>query len=177
MKIVRLIETVVTYLELTRPSDRPLQPPTFFTDVLVRPVHKIPLSFYRYLYEEVGRTHHWTSRHLADEALKSELHHPGIDVHVLWIGGAPAGWFELDSARRAGQTRIVHFGLLPDFQGAGLARYLLGQAVDAAFATGARVVTLETNTLDHPAALPLYKSAGFEVVGSRSVTTPAIEQR
>ncbi|WP_162245999.1 MULTISPECIES: GNAT family N-acetyltransferase [unclassified Aureimonas] len=175
MKIVRLLSTVVTYLELRAAPPRLAQPPAAHADARVERVRNIPLSFYRYLYREVGRAHHWTSRNLADDALLSELRHPGIEVHVLTIGGAPAGWFELDAARKPGETRIVHFGLMPDFQGAGLARFLLGQSVDAAFATGARTVTLETNELDHPAALRLYREFGFTITGTRSVSTPAID--
>lgn len=175
MKVVRLLSTVVTYLELRTPLARLPAPPAMFADGRVELVRNIPLSFYRYLYREVGRAHHWTSRNLADDALLSELRHPGIAVHALYVGGAPAGWFELDAARRAGETRIVHFGVMPDFQGAGLARFLLGQSVDAAFSTGARTVTLETNELDHPAALRLYREFGFEIVGTRSVSTPAID--
>lgn len=175
MKVVRLLQTLVTYLELRTPPARAAEPPARFAESFIRTVRDIPLSFYRYLYREVGRTHHWTSRHLTDERLKAELRHPGIAVHVLYVEGAPAGWFELDAARRPGETRIVHFGLIPDFQGAGLARFLLGKAVEAAFANGSRVVTLETNTLDHPAALPLYREFGFTVTGTRMVSTPAID--
>lgn len=175
MKVVRLLSTTVTYMNLRTPPDRAVAPPASAADSRVDLVSKIPLSFYRYLYREVGRAHHWTSRHLGDDALLAELRHPGITVHVLYVEGAPAGWFELDAARKPGEARIVHFGLLPDFRGAGLSRYLLGQAIDAAFATGARVVTLETNELDHPSALPLYRDFGFTVTATRSVSTPAIE--
>ncbi|RYE72486.1 MAG: GNAT family N-acetyltransferase, partial [Hyphomicrobiales bacterium] len=128
-----------------------------------------------YLYDKVGRDHHWTSRLLPEKRLAAEIHRTGIAVHVLYADGAPAGWFELDWARKQGETRLVHFGILPEFRGRGLARYLLSEALAAGFAIGNKVMTLETNTLDHPRALQLYEEAGFIAVSMRVVSTRAID--
>lgn len=137
-------------------------------------VPDIPVSYYAYLYNTVGRAHHWTSRLLPEKQLAAEIHVEGVAVHVLYCDGAPAGWFELDWARKPGETRLVHFGILPEFRGRGLARYLLSEALAAAFAVGRPLVTLETNTLDHPAALRLYQEAGFVAVSARLVSTRAL---
>lgn len=136
---------------------------------------RVPVDFYAYLYDRVGRPHHWTSRRLPPDQLAAEIHREGIAVHVLYADSAAAGWFELDTVRKPTETRLVHFGLLPEFRGRGIARWFLGEAVSAAFAIGRPLVTLETNTLDHPAALKLYKEAGFRIVSMRIVSTRAID--
>lgn len=172
--MTRLIEATVSQMEL-RHRPAPIQAPAVPERLRVHRLPNIPLDDYRKLYLAVGKAHHWTSRLLPDVALAAEIHSPDITVHVLEADGAAAGWFELETGRRHGRTRIVHFGIMPRFRGRGLSRYLLSEAIAAAFATGASIVTLETNTLDHPAALPLYLGAGFVCVEKRLVVTPAID--
>ena len=175
MKLVRLLETRVTQFEMR--SQPRLGVPAPETDLQLQLMHvpHIPPSFYAYLYDKVGHDHHWTSRLLPEKRLAAEIHVPGIAVHVLYADGAPAGWFELDWMRKPGETRLVHFGILPDFRGRGLAPYLLSEALAAGFAIGNKVMTLETNTLDHPRALQLYQEAGFIAVSTRLVSTRAID--
>jgi thiosulfate/3-mercaptopyruvate sulfurtransferase len=60
---------------------------------------------------------------------------------------------------------LAYFGLMPHVHGRGLGKWFLSQAVDAAWALKPLRVTVNTNTLDHPAALPLYQRIGFEPVG------------
>jgi ribosomal protein S18 acetylase RimI-like enzyme len=169
VNLVRLLETRVTQFEMRSPPRLRVAAPENGLTLQLMAVPRIPPSFYTYLYEQVGRDHHWTSRLLPEKRLAAEIHAPGIAVHVLYADGAPAGWFELDWARKPGETRLVHFGLLPDFRGRGLAPYLLSEALAAGFAVGNAVMTLETNTLDHPRALQLYQEAGFIAVSMRVV--------
>ena len=60
-------------------------------------------------------------------------------------------------------VEIAQFGLLPSFIGIGLGGYLLCDAVQRARELGAGRVWLHTCSLDHPKALAVYRSAGFEV--------------
>ena len=172
---VQLLETTVTQFELRQAPDRHAHVPEIRRKLLMQEVPRIPLSYYAYLYQVVGRAHHWTSRLLPPKQLAREIHLEGIAIHVLSVDGAPAGWFELDWERKPGETRLVHFGVLPDFRGLGLARYLLSEAIHAGFAVGNPVMSLETNTLDHPAARRLYMEAGFVPVSVKVVNTRALE--
>ena len=43
----------------------------------------------------------------------------------------------------------------------------LGAAIEAAWATEPRQIVVQTCTLDHPAALPLYQKLGFSPVGQK----------
>jgi GNAT superfamily N-acetyltransferase len=60
---------------------------------------------------------------------------------------------------------LAYFGLVPEAVGQGLGRFLLETAVHLAWdRPGATRVTVNTCSLDHPRALPLYQRAGFEPV-------------
>ncbi len=85
---------------------------------------------------------------------------PAVSVHLLTVAGAPAGYFELQK-HADGSVEIAYFGLLPEFLGRGLGKYLLSEAVEAAWALAASRVWLHTCSLDGPAALPNYVARGF----------------
>ena len=126
----------------------------------------MPLAFYRYLYEQVGRPHHWSLRRsLGDEALAATIHAPTTGISVLYVDGSPAGFHELDLSQLPKKVEIVYFGLVPDFQGRGLARFFLSETIFAAWAHGPETVAIHTNTLDSPLALRLYQKMGFSPVG------------
>ena len=119
------------------------------------------VPFYRYLYGTVGGPYvWWLRRSLSDSALEATLRRPGISVHVLYRGGEPAGFFELDSAPTPA-VNLSYFGLTPAATGTGLGSAFLDAAIAAAWAEGAAFLTVNTCTADHPRALPNYLRAGF----------------
>ena len=86
---------------------------------------------------------------------------PTIEIFVLYVGGVPAGFFELDAAEPR-ETKLCYFGLVPDFIGRGFGAYMLQAAIDRAWT--ARPIDrlwLHTSTYDHPNALRVYQRAGF----------------
>lgn len=136
------------------------------TDLRVDRVVKPTLAFYRFLYREVGEPWLWWLRRvMPDEELRAIVEDPQVSVNVLYAGGAPAGYAELD-ARQAGQVEIAYFGLMPQFIGRGLGPYLLDWAIRKAWACSPSRVWLHTCNLDHPSALGVYQRAGFELEGS-----------
>src|SRR4051794_7420681 len=151
----------VTFLRMEQrgPAPRPLPPHA----QLVRLAH-CSVRFYRYLYGSVGAQYvWWLRRSLSDEALGRILANPAVSVHVLYRGGEPAGFFELDASAMP-VVNLSYFGLMPDQTGKGLGAAFLDAAVDAAWGEGARAVTVNTCTADHPRALPNYVRAGFQKV-------------
>ena len=171
---MKQIDVTRTYLEMTHPDQlrrAPVVPPA-----RVERVERCPLSFYRYLYREVGRSYRWTDRLIwSDERLRSHLATPGVSVWVMYVDGSPAGYFELH-ARDDGSTEIAYFGLLPDFVGQGLGKQLLSAAVERAWETGATRVWLHTCTLDNPAALPNYLSRGFTPFKEEHYSVPVLDE-
>jgi ribosomal protein S18 acetylase RimI-like enzyme len=152
-----------TYLEM---CDRAALRPRRSDDpsVRVERIHECPPSFWRYLYSEVGRRHHWVDRlPWTDDQIRAYLTDPAVSLWLMTVGGAPAGYFEL-RAEAGGGIEIAYFGLLEAFIGRGLGGHMLTAAVEAAWASSPSRVWLHTNTLDHPSALRNYQSRGFTIV-------------
>ena len=154
------VEVLRTYLELTGPEA--LKPaPCPDPQARVDQIFGCPPSFFRYLYVEVGRRYRWEDRlGWSDAQLADRLANPDVALHLLTVAGAPAGYFELEHHDN-GVVEVSYFGLLQEFLGRGLGKYLLTRAAEEAFALGASRVWLHTCTLDDPAALPNYLARGF----------------
>ncbi len=104
-------------------------------------------------------------------ALEAIIQDPRVDVFVLYVDGAPAGYFELDR-RPEPDIDLAYFGIMPEFTGRRLGPYLLAQAIEAAWRHEPRRLTVNTCTLDHPKALPLYQRFGFRTYDKQTVPAP-----
>jgi GNAT superfamily N-acetyltransferase len=161
--IVGLTMVTRTYLEMKSPDElRPAPIPRPAPGI--ERMKECSVSFFRYLYQEVGRAYHWTDRlSWSDETIRTYLATPGVSVWLMSWRTVPAGYFELRKHEDR-SVEIAYFGLLPDFVGRGWGKYLLTRAVESAWELGADRVWLHTCTLDHPAALPNYLKRGFRPV-------------
>lgn len=120
-----------------------------------------PVHLYRYLYDTVGKDYIWVSRRrMDDNTIAAIVQHPKVEIYVLYVGGCPAGYAELDF-RQHREAELAYFGLLPEFIGRGYGNFLLGSAIDVAWSRDIERLWVHTNTLDHPRALPLYQKLGF----------------
>ena len=85
----------VTRLEMTSAPKASLPVPVNIQTAIMR-THEIPLSFYRFLHRQVGARWHWYQRlRLTDAELKAIIHAPKVSISVLYVNGAPAGFYEL----------------------------------------------------------------------------------
>jgi GNAT superfamily N-acetyltransferase len=151
---------ITTLLQMTERPHLAVTPP-HRSGMLLR-LDEPTAGFYRYLYETVGSRWGWTERDtLSDEQLLEILRDPRVIVFVLFMGGVPAGFFELDG-RVEGEVELAHFGLAPEFIGRGLGKYLLAAAVDAAWDEEPERVWVSVTDLEHPRGLLTYQWAGFE---------------
>lgn len=159
----RVLHATVTRLRMNRPPT--LYPPApYGVQLALLRCRNMPLHYYRYLYDQVGRKWHWTAAlMLTDAELSKRLADNKTDIHVLYWDGSPCGFFELRLLKER-ECRLVHFGLMEHAIGRGLGRWFLGEAIRAAWAHNPRTITVETCTLDHPAALGLYQKMGFDPV-------------
>jgi len=164
-----LIDDTVTYLEMrAQPATARVHPPSGKT-ALIR-AEECSVSYYRYLYETVGTPWLWFERREWDDAaLAAELGKTTTEIFVLYAGGVPAGYFELDAAR-ARETELRYFGLVPEFIGRRLGHFLLQAAIDRAWTRPIDRFWVHTCTFDHKRALPLYQRAGFVVYSRRRVS-------
>ena len=158
-----LIETTVTFLQMpARPILPPIAAPTG-RHALLR-AENCPIGFYRYLYDVVGRDWTWVDRkRLDDKALGAILADPKTEIYVLYMDGWPAGYFELDLREHPRRINLSYFGLVAQAIGKGAGRWLLAQAIGMAWDRAPQLFTVNTCTLDHPSALPLYQRMGFVV--------------
>jgi GNAT superfamily N-acetyltransferase len=159
-----MVEVTRTFIEMRDPSQlkRKELPPGDAKFIRCRPCS---VAHYRELYREVGEKWHWKDRNAwSDEQLAANLAKPDVHVWELRVGGALAGYFELE--KQAGPVvEIVYFGLTERFIGKGYGGAMLTKAVDEAWALGTENVWLHTCTLDSPNALPNYEARGFVKTG------------
>ncbi|MBV8493925.1 MAG: GNAT family N-acetyltransferase [Alphaproteobacteria bacterium] len=160
------IDDVITYLEMRAKPALPRVPAPFAKLALIR-TESCTVSFYRYLYETVGTPWLWYERRLMDdEALAAQITKDTTEIFVLYVGGVPAGYFELDTAD-ARETELAYFGLIPEFIGRKLGPFLLQAAIDRAWTRAIDRLWVHTRTFDHPRALGYYQQAGFVVYARR----------
>jgi GNAT superfamily N-acetyltransferase len=148
----------VTHLEMARADwTHRGQPPDIA--VTLERVAAPTAAFYRELYDRVGRPWLWYERRLLSDAdLQALLDEAGHELHVARHDGNLVGYVEL------ADDDLAFFGLTLAYIGRRIGPWLLDWAVERAFARGTTVLTLNTNTLDHPRALDTYRRAGFRPV-------------
>jgi GNAT superfamily N-acetyltransferase len=156
----RRVPMTVTFFEMrTRPAALPPPAPKGRHAILKAEMPEV--HFYRYLYDTIGGPYLWVDRKkLSPEALGEIIHHPLNHLYVLYVEGAPAGMAELDF-RKEGTCNITYFGLMPQAIGKRLGYFFLYHVCQNAWARPIARLTVNTCTLDHPRALPLYQRIGF----------------
>jgi GNAT superfamily N-acetyltransferase len=162
------IATIVTSLQMTeKPKPRPLQPSRLRLDRWRTPAP----ARYRALFRRIGEPWLWFSRLvMEEEALTRIIHDPAVEIFAVSDArGIEIGMLELDF-RSAGQCEIAYFGLVPELNGKGEGRWLMGHALGLAWRPGIDRVWVHTCTLDSPRALGFYIAQGF-VPYARAVET------
>ena len=156
------VTVTVTFLRMEAPPSRPAPPLPPAAEVLLQ--RDITPARYRELYDTVGEAYlWWLRRAMPERRLAALLRDPAVSVRLLRIEGRDAGFYELDRGSWPA-VNLAYFGLMPHAMGRHVGRAFLRHAVDTAWAMGARAVTVNTCTADHPHALPLYRSVGFRVL-------------
>jgi len=151
------VQVITTYLEMREHPRLQTRGPQ--RGVLLLRLDEPSVPFFRYLHEGMGGESARRST-LSDDDLTARLTDPALDVFVLYLGGAPAGFFELDR-RREGEVRLTRLGLLPEFRGRHLGKWFLGLAVEAAWDYRPERVWTAVSEGDDPRALLLCQWAGF----------------
>ena len=157
----------ITRLEMTAPPKASLPVPINIQTAIMR-APDIPLPFYRYLYRQVGARWQWVDRlRMADEDLAKTLHDKRNNISVLYVNGAPAGFYEY-FVEDEETIELSHFGLFERALGLGIGKWFLLQSLYAIWTLNPKRVTTTTNNLDHPRALQLYQMFGFSPVSTGS---------
>lgn len=164
-----MIELIVTYLEMrSRPLLSVARP---YRGVMLLRLDQPTVAFYRYLYSAVGAQWGWVERSAMDDAaLEALIDDPLVEIYVMYVGGTPAGMFELDR-RVPGEVELLHFGLAPEFIGRGLGKPLLASAVEAAWDGEPERVWVKSTSRDHPRGVMVYQWAGFVPYREERITS------
>ncbi len=166
-------ECVVTFLEMdARPGFPRPHLPLGPVSALIG-ADRPPAWYFLALYERVGRDYRWTEqRDRPASAIEAFLHDPDVTLYTFIRDGWPHGFFVLDS-RTPERCNLAYLGLVPEAIGHGLGTFLLQTAVHMAWdRPGTTLLTVNTNSFDHPRALPLYQKAGFVPVRRETITLP-----
>jgi GNAT superfamily N-acetyltransferase len=156
------VGVLVTFLRMDQPPATPA--PGLPVGTEVRLDAGCTVERYRELYNTVGAPYvWWLRRTMPDRALAALLRDPRVSIHVLYRGAETCGFYELDRTPWP-TVNLSYFGLVPASVGTGLGYPFLRDAVATAWDLGARAVTVNTCTADHPRALPTYIRAGFRPV-------------
>lgn len=150
-----------TYLQLLDPSQFQDASGSFPEVRIARAPHA-DAALYRHCYRTVGEAFHWRDRwDWTDAEIAAHLADPAIGVYVARRGEALVGFYELRRVAEDDSVEIAYFGIVAAEFGRGLGKHLLSHAVREAWALGPSRVWLHTCTLDHPNALPNYRTRGF----------------
>ncbi len=153
---------IVTYLEMAVPPPCYAQPPQPAPGYSIRLVHTPDVNWYRDLFLRIGEPWLWFSRlRFDDEQLAAKIHNPKVDIFVLSHADTDVGLFEIDRDEWP-EVELTFFGIAPGHIGKGAGRYLMHHGIREAFRDNPSRFKLHTCTLDHPAALPFYRKAGFK---------------
>lgn len=158
---IRLQPVQVTFLEMHEKPENTV-PAAFQLDFTLWP-QPISVEEYRQFYYGVGKQWYWLDRMMMEDSLLyDKINAPNVDIYILYIEDQPAGFAEF--VKEASYVEILYFGLLPAFIGKGYGNYFLQTVIEKAWSYQPQHIQLNTCSLDHPNALPVYKKAGFQQV-------------
>jgi len=84
-----------------------------------------------------------------------------VRLFIVYLEQTPVGYYELGVSELANAIELNYFGLADVALGRGIGSYALEHAQASAKAAGANVLTVNTCSWDHPAALANYLARGF----------------
>ena len=105
--ILQDIEVTVTFLEMDAPpAITPALP--YNRQIALLKTKEMPLHFYRYLNDRVGRKWHWVNvLRLDDEELAAGIHREDREISVLYLDGAPAGFLPARAGAAGGVVDVM----------------------------------------------------------------------
>ncbi len=92
------LKVTVRYLNLSTQVEPAPTIPLQISNVTLLLTKSPTVSFYRYLYYQVGEPWLWYERRgIPDTDLHAIITNDAVAIHVLYIEGTPAGYVELDN--------------------------------------------------------------------------------
>ncbi|MDA9170837.1 GNAT family N-acetyltransferase [Alphaproteobacteria bacterium] len=159
-----MIKYRVTYLEMINyPNfNWPITPKQKLNILLSE---NIPDWYFLFLYKTIGLSYDWTDQiNKTEEERNIFINNENVKFFTLIKQGWTAGFYILDF-REKFVCDLSYIGLVPDAIGKGLGKFLFKTAILSAWEkTNINKLTVNTCSLDHKNALPLYQKLGFNPV-------------
>lgn len=133
------------------------------TDILIS--DKWTKDYLLYLYNKVGRDYSWWYMNYMENVELDAFLSGNKSFITLISNGEPAGFCIINFDN----NNVEYFGLLPDFINQGLGKSFLKDCVSHACCR-TKKLWLYTTNFDHPRALAIYKSIGFNIIEHRHVS-------
>jgi GNAT superfamily N-acetyltransferase len=131
--------------------------------------------YFLFVYKAVGSSYHWTDQlNKTKKQINNFINDENVKFYSLIKQGWPAGFYILDF-RKKFVCDLSYIGLVPDAVGKGLGSFLFKTAILSAWEkTNIEKLTVNTCSLDHKNALPLYQKLGFSPVKFEELEKPAL---
>lgn len=161
MSTTSTIDYNIYYLEMHKKPSQTEQLGTSFS--LKRLANPISGKEYIKFYKGVGDAYQWTDRTILPEAeVERIINKDNTHIYALMADNKEVGFTEL--VHKEDFVELQYFGLFTKEIGKGYGPALLKKSIEKAWSFSPSWIQLNTCDLDHPKALSLYKSVGFEEV-------------
>lgn len=134
---------------------------SFDDNVKIEKVKNLNLDFYKKIFKLIGEKWGWTGRLvLSENELKMKLEK--AIIYILYYKNEIAGFIEFEKDKN--DLEIIYFGLSHDYIGKGLGKNFLNYSIKKVWSEEKfERLWLHTCEYDHPRAVKVYKSVGFEI--------------
>lgn len=126
------------------------------------------VDYFLYMYNKIGKDYKWWYFNWKDNHEISEYVTEKKSFITLLVDSEPSG-FAIVKNELGDSCNLEYFGLMQHVHGQGLGKKFLLDVMRLARYTRSNMWVYTTD-LDHPAALPTYKTCGFKILQEKSVS-------
>ncbi len=141
-----------------------------YDDLSLEKVNPRDFQLNKFFYKEIGKNHRWTDRLVwTDKNWINYLNLPGVSTYIIKKNKDLVGYFEKIFHKEKLECEIAYFGILEEYFGKKIGKYLLSEAIKKSFEIGSKRVWVHTCSLDHKHALNNYLARGMKVFQTETI--------
>ena len=141
-----------------------------YDDLSLEKVDPPDFQLNKFFYKEIGKNHRWTDRLVwTDKIWINYLNSYGVSTYIIKKDKDLVGYFEKIFHKDKLECEIAYFGILKEYFGRKIGKYLLSEAIKKSFENGSKRVWVHTCSLDHKHALTNYLSRGMKVFQTETI--------